>query len=437
MKHLLLFIFLLFIGMTLQAQLSVYDISNYKARYDRRPSFYIEPRFSYLGRISNTNTALNRLALTFPSQWRLGRNTDEKIVSWRFSSNLSAQFGLRPSTFSSDRFNAYSSEFSIARDVSHYYQPDKFWGWSGGIVTDATYHSTDNGTKMLDLGNSLGFFHGHGRIEYAEDALLANWIMEDLKEAGSITQYSPEETEMLARTITDIIGNRTFDLRRRRIYELKQLKQTLFDAGLVDQESFDLFAILNDNWAFANRAFLRHGKRLTYGVSGNTEYLDNEFISNNLRRSFNAEGNVFIRYEKNKIVNNNGSLGWSLGANISHVYTEDDFSNIEGIIKNNRWLSDLNLGYNYVWLPTSRTEFKIIGTAGWFHVFPDELEKESDFFTTDSIRLSSSFIGDFFISYRWSLSARAQLLGVYQIRNSDSNISFAPSFSLTSHVYLF
>ena len=66
-------------------------------------------------------------------------------------------------------------------------------------------------------------------------------MVEDLREAGVISSYSPEDITTLARTITDIIGNRTFDIRRRRIIvnygkglEEAEIKAAMEQVKIVD-----------------------------------------------------------------------------------------------------------------------------------------------------------------------------------------------------------
>ena len=105
--------------------------------------------------------------------------------------------------------------------------------------------------------------------------------------------------EALARSITFIIGNRVFDLRRRRIYGLEQLQQTLLERGITQEESFQLFAILNDNWAFANRATLTHGNRFSYGLSSSSNgFIERFEEQEDTDRNLEVEVGGFAEYTR-------------------------------------------------------------------------------------------------------------------------------------------
>jgi hypothetical protein len=421
------------------SQLQPYPIDQYKARFDRRPAMFIDPEIRYNGSLSNNNKANNALSLGLPLQWSLSTNTDEQIINWSLNSSVAGQFGLTDSspTNFKDRYSSFTSSLNLSREVRNFYAPSKFWGWTGRLIASTANASRDDGVHNYRLIPSLGLFHGHGRIEFAEDALLANWIMEDLANAEVINRYEAEDVELLARTITSIIGNRTFDFRRRRIYELRQLYQTLADNGIVTEESFDLFAIINDNWAFANRATLRHGRQLTYGVDAGTVYLDNDrFQSSFIIREFNANGGAYVRFEDAKIVNNNGSRLWTIDFSGGYNYTERDFSDISGIATDEIWNARLSASYQYDWLPISRMAFSLRGSFVWDRLFPSE-EDDFPFFTKNQLSFNGFFSADYFVNYQWSISCSASVFAGYSISEERQDLLIRPRFLLSSRYFIF
>lgn len=296
------FVCLAFLACTsaLLAQNGLYDLSNYKARFERRPGLQVSGRAGINGAYDKTSLPGNSFSISSNSFGFLNRNTDTLVATNSFTSNLRSSISSRnssalPSAPSTASF--YTAEFDLGTERL-YYQPNrqKFWGWRGTLKATQEGNNTPNSFADSELAATPSLFRGLGRIEFAEDALLATWMMQDLRDAGVINTYSAEDLEFLARTITDIIGNRVFDNRRRRIYELKQLTQTLLESGLVEEESFDLFAVLNDNWAFANRATLRHGSLFRYGIQGAADGRIRRDTEQDNQRIVNLSGGAFLEY---------------------------------------------------------------------------------------------------------------------------------------------
>lgn len=240
-KNALLLFFIFWAGL-ITAQTDTFELSSYKARFERRPAMSLNGQASFRGYYGNYREAENSGSGFARLTWQELRNTDKLISSWFLSGSLQGGFG-RSTSLSAETYDAGYLNTTIQRERTHYYRENRFWGWGGALNANGNLISLNN-SRSLGLGLSPTVFRGLGRIEYAEDALLANWMLENLRETGVIGNFTPDDITALARTITDIIGNRTFDLRRRRIYELDQLQSTVRKRGLADRESFPLFAIL-------------------------------------------------------------------------------------------------------------------------------------------------------------------------------------------------
>jgi len=307
--------------------------------------------------------------------------------------------------------------------------------WSTDSQLKNSRSSQDQSSRLSRLSFQGRLYRGKGRIEFAEDALLANWMLEDLQKAGITSKYRAEDVEALALTITDIIGNRVFDFRRRRIYELEQLQQTLLQIGVAQEESFQLFAILNDNWAFANRATLTHGNRFAYGVataaSGMTiRQPEDDYTDRNLDLEFGG----FAEYTRSRIINNNGSTtltgGLQLGhyVDLSKVNSEDTENDGQG------WSGELYLTYRRKWLPNSRTEFSWNNTLAVNQILQTNTSVNSNSSLT-SERLTSSLFTQYFINYQWSFAAAVGF--DLQYERAPDQLRFMPNFSFRTNYFFF
>jgi hypothetical protein len=421
----------------LLSQERVYDLSNYKARYELRPGMRLYGGSNFNGDYAREDKAFQNFRLNSSVSWFMNRITEDRISFWNTDSQMT--FFIGPT--GSSRFNQgddrvfLSSRIFINSQRDNFYKPSRFWGWSSNTGLTDYRSSQDEGYRYNTLFVNGSLYLGSGRIEFAEDALLANWMLEDLQTAGITSNYTAEDVEALALTITDIIGNRVFDFRRRRIYELEQLQKTLLNRGVTQEETFQLFAILNDNWAFANRATLTHGNRFSYGLSTNSFGNIERWLETDLTdRNLNLELGGFAEYTRSRIVNNNGSVSLSAGLQLDH-FVRLSKENEEGT-ENNRegWTSDLFLSYERTWLPNSRTEFSWVNTFSVNRVLQTNVGTDLSRFINRE-RLSSLLEMDYFINYQWSFVAR---LGFdLQHERNLEQLRFEPYFSFDTNYFFF
>lgn len=432
---------LLMCTFSLLAQNELYDLSQYKARYERRPGLQVSGRASVNGAYDKTRLPSNGFSISSNSFGFLDRNTDKLVATNSFSSSLRSGISKRNSSAlpsAPPTASYYTAEIDLGT-ARFYYQTErqKFWGWSGTLRTTQEGNNTPYGFADSELAATPSLFRGVGRIEFAEDALLATWMMQDLRAAGVINTYSVEDLDFLARTITDIIGNRVFDNRRRRIYELKQLNQTLLESGLVKEESFDLFAILNDNWAYANRATLRHGSRFRYGIQGAADgrirrdkELDNE-------RTVNFSGGAFLEYVHHRIVaQNNGSHGYGGRFDILHFFEGSQIVGSDFDIDREWWQARLSLFYRREWLPNSRSRFRLdnqLYISEWLssNVGPDLIVDEE----LNQAFHRSTLSVDYFLNYNWTLRLSGSLNTSYL--EAPGRLAFSHNFSVRTFYFIF
>lgn len=432
MKNHTLFLVFLLLGTLLGAQ--SYDISNYKARYERRPLLEIYPSFRY----SNTIYSDNGLNLgnnanfdgALAIRWEESSNTDSRIRTigttlsgdWEQSPNFNDRDN--PLQYSGVRLNAGITQFN--------YSPSKrFWGFSAAVITDVNRRQVRTPVPENETAFNLnpGIFIGTGRIEFAEDALLANWIMDDLLDMEVIGQTSATERLALAQRITSIIGNRTFDFRRRRIFELDRLRQVFDETGTDVRNEFLLFAILNDNWAFANRAALPNGSRVRVGMDFGLDYLkEDSYFGNTLfegNRTY-VGGTPYVEYVRARILKNKAAGQWSVllsGGLNSEVAAAEGINTLSYYDK----LLELRFRttYDYIVLPSSRTRILLSNGVEFSHqdyTFGALSDRQDT-----GIRLVNALAMDYFINYNIRLGVSASLLNSYNF--GGEFFSFSPFFS--------
>ena len=436
MKFLLSNLLLLFLTISLSAQ--SYEISQYRARFERRPFLELNPRFGFSSTFTNSEVNQDRYQgnASISAFWSEQSNLDHRIRSWSAGGN--AGFGLQEyeSEGFPDRSNA-GITLNGSLDLYNYRDDNRFWGYRGAafLTARANKEREDPADRQTQVSLNPGIFIGTGRIEFSEDALLANWMMDDLLEAGVITSATPEQRLALAQRVTSIIGNRTFDLRRRRIYELKQLNLLFEEANIAVADDFLLFAILNDNWAFANRATLPHGRRWQFGVDGGGNYIfQSQPVSND---QFILSARPYINFQHAQVRHNNAATIWE--AELSGFLQEgldEDISLIPILgFRSNAGVA-LGLSHTYVWLPISRTTLRWRNAV---NVLFEDFEEGGLVTTLNqwNIQAGSTLEWNYFITYNWRLTLNAGLQYSFADTDSFRFRSLRPSLGIQSNYAIF
>ena len=436
MKFLLYNLLFLLLSFSLTAQ--SYEISEYKARFERRPFLELNPRLSYSSNLSNNEFTPNdhQAGASLSAFWRESSNLDHRIRSWSVSSNMGFNFRNYDDADELDRSN---SSMFLQADLEqyNYRENNKFWGVRGNAFLNSqrSKEGLESADRRTQFSLIPGVFFGTGRIEFSEDALLANWMMDDLLEADAIATISPEQRLALAQRVTSIIGNRTFDFRRRRIYELKQLQLLFQEKAIEVKDEFLLFAILNDNWAFANRATLPHGQRWQFGLDAGGNYT---FSSTPFNVDFfTLTAQPYISFEQAQIRHNNAATIWR--AELSGFYQDLlDEGNSVGPVFNFRSETGaaLRLSHTYVWLPISRT------TLNWrngVNLFFENFQEDDPFLRQDQLntQIESVLVWNYFINYNWRFTLNAGVQAFLTNNEFTSTRSVRPFLGIQMNYAIF
>ncbi len=432
MKALTFTLFFILGSLLIQAQ--SYDISQYQARYERRPFLEINPSINYSGTFSDFDNFVNHGGGgNLSIDWREQSNLDNRIRT--FSVSGQAQFFRREfkSSGTTDISQKGASLFAGIEQYN-YTTEKKFWGFRGGLSLNAQDQNDFalNSDRFTDISLQPGLFFGIGRIEFAQDALLANWMMDDLLEQQVIGATTPEQRELLAQRITSIIGNRTFDFRRRRIYELQQLQQLFTEENIAIDNEFMLFAVLNDNWAFANRAALPRGKRWQFGVdAGGLYHYQSQPIAGD---DFTVSGRPYANYTSGKIIGNNASSIWT--AELSAYYQTGLDGATLPFAEGESYGGVASLNHRLVWLPISRT------TLSWTNQIAGQLGTRipngaQDGLKENRLNFLSVLTWDYFVTYNWSFVLNVGVAGQFNDQDFFDFHTVRPSFNFSTRYAIF
>jgi hypothetical protein len=434
MKALTFTLLLIFSVLMVQAQ--SYDISQYQARYERRPFLEINPSINYSGTFSDFDNLVNHSGGgNISIDWREQSSLDNRIRNISISGQ--AQF-FRREYKSSGLTDISQKGASLFANIEqyNYISEKKFWGFRGGVSLNAQDQDDFqlNSDRSTNISLQPGLFFGIGRIEFAEDALLANWMMDDLQEQQVISPTTPEQRELLAQRITSIIGNRTFDFRRRRIYELQQLQQLFTEENIAIDNEFMLFAILNDNWAFANRASLPRGKRWQLGIDAGGQYL--YFSRPVASDQFAVNGRPYVNYTSGKIIGKNASSLWAaeLYAYYLDFLEEEDVT--APFFQVYTYGGVASISHRYVWLPISRTTLtwtnQVQAQIGVFSPRGTQESQKENRFTFASV-----LNWDYFVTYNWSFVLNVGVAGQFNDQDFFDFHTVRPSFNFSTRYAIF
>jgi len=132
-------------------------------------------------------------------------------------------------------------------------------------------------TNNINVSVGVPLMIGYGRIEDAQDARLAVYILEDLEKAGRLS-HSPTHEEILsfASFITQTKNKRYFDIRLKKIEELTVVDSFLVEKQLIKKQDIQYFTLLNDNWDYAMSQERSSGYRVSVGFQPYYSYSFND-----------------------------------------------------------------------------------------------------------------------------------------------------------------
>lgn len=228
---------------------------------------------------------------TISAYYRMLRNTAKLQSDLEASGQFGGGYTLESPVLNSETRRVLSTrKYAENLSLSGYYRfffRNKFYV-EGSYDLSQTYEnseqnltlstsSSDEKTRYRNIAGDytadLGLAFGFGRIECVQDAQMALYILNNLKEANLLIrqQENPEINE-LAKLISKLKYRRYFDSREQRIEELKTIDSFLKEKKLIGNLSIDYFTTVSDQWSYANNPIRYSGTSWYLGAVAFSEF---------------------------------------------------------------------------------------------------------------------------------------------------------------------
>jgi hypothetical protein len=284
-----------------------------------------------------------------------------------FSTNFYQRIDSPDSILVDEQKNYYFNVFYTSTKRT-YHNPKTYieWGLKGNSILHYIKNEVDftQGGSIDDLKESqhvilsMPLRMGKGRIEPISTVFLANFIMEELKEQGIISDpISQDSLFALGRLVASVFNTRIFDSRVLKKEQLRQINKWLKSQSRgVAIDDLELYLIIQDNIFssfFSNR---NSGNRLSFGIEPEINYTNSNKFGSSINYSVIVDG----KYEKEKALSKKSQIVNSITLGSSFQKFEDvssirirpfvDGQISYGFYPNSRTISNLSLGLNAQYL---------------------------------------------------------------------------------------
>jgi hypothetical protein len=264
------------------SQDSIFQLKDYKYRTKGYRSLEFTTSFS--GDINNQKegslgTSKTRYFNLFPSRLSYYKifNTDKRYHNAHIDLSSSYASQVQESDQGKGKSKGYQGSINWNFDDRFYRRNNWFfevfnqlYGREDFTKQKTTVSNVRTTIPAINESLSLGF--GKGRLEMVQDAQMALFILNDMKEQGLIGKLPEAGTvNQFAQLITEINNRRVFDFRRKRIFELTQIEKFLRDKGIASTTDIRHFTIINDNWSLAFNPSRLSGSDWYFTVSSYAE----------------------------------------------------------------------------------------------------------------------------------------------------------------------
>ncbi|MFA9391741.1 MAG: hypothetical protein ACERKD_18165 [Prolixibacteraceae bacterium] len=207
------------------------------------------------------------------------------------------------------------SGIEFFRNVSNFYSPqfNKFWEYKVDakvnmtnfyIVQEKDTNRFESSQLQIPASISLYIGHGHGRIEFVEDAVEAIYILDELQKKGlTIKEIGNDDIKQLADKITVLKKKRFFDNRFYREEVMEEFVMFLMENKLIQNATVGLFNTVNDYHYMAGINQRLSGHKFAYGIAPSLIAMQNyNKLDDSERSNYSLGANAKISYENHKPV---------------------------------------------------------------------------------------------------------------------------------------
>ncbi len=296
---------------------------------------------------------------------------------------------------------------------------NRFFEFDHNIELDYNNRYTKN---ELDENkqNSIGVFAtlpvkiGYGRIEPMNDLFLAQFLMDDLLQAGLITtDFAEDQLFELAQLMSSVRNQRVFDYRRANIYQLTEISGWMEKNNIP--QNIQSFTVLTDNWQFAFENTRNHGKRLSLGLIPGIDYLQINDINSGDSRETNY--GIGLQSEYNNAIAVSQFVQRDLFFGLAQYFQNDknvEYSNI----------TNLKAAIRYGYHPNSRSTYAITPSID-YNLFD---------YKDSAVDLNLNFSANYFINNRARINGSFSI--GYNASETDTFLNQRfPSYFLSANTW--
>lgn len=373
----------------------------------------------------------NQRLFELTSTWITYRKFSSSDRRWHSSYlSLYPSFSMRTQEDNSGKTRANHLQSSVNWQFEDRFYGKQNWFFQlGGSLTamagssKQTQSQMENRSRAKNANGSLWTGLGRGRTEVVNDAQMALYILNDLRDQGLSSQLADAATiNEFAQLITQINNRRIFDFRRRRIFELTSIDSFLRAKGITPSPGIREFTIENDNWTLAFNPQRLSGKYWYVQLRPSGQFsTGNQTSSGASSKSTNEQQYTLLNlgpaagYENFKPV----SLKWqrNFGASAAwqrHREKQTDRTTLNGVTTETKAEykqqgASLYAFYGIGYYPNNRTLVNAtLGFDGRYIRYHESSLKQSRW-----MRPSLGFSADYFVSYRTRLTANLSLYGEF------------------------
>jgi hypothetical protein len=375
----------------------------------------------------NAADATNHLVSLQPSSARFSRfkSTDRtwQQIGIGAASTFSASGSKVENSFATtDRRSRSGSGMADAFITQrNYRQNNWYWEMGASAFAGAAGNRTKdsaliNKNRNPQLGGTVTLGFGRGRLELVQDAQMALFILNDLRQQGLLQQEADQQTALeLAQVITGINNRRVFDSRRRRIYELTTIHEFLQQKGLTGTGDIRVFTTINDNWALAFNPLRYSGTNWYFNVTPSASWVSNTNTNSLGNVKTESKGSAF-GYGLQPTIGFNRyvpkSLHWQRNMGVMASYSRNNLkekAKISNSLPELEEITETSMYHTYLfyemgYYPNNRTLVNAgVNMTGTWNQYDGTGTTES----MTTIKPGAYLTADYFISYNTRLSLQA------------------------------
>ena len=367
-------------------------------------------------------------------------STDDVLAYYSYSASVGYSYDRTNLATGVRRNSNFDYSFIQSASKKKYTGDNYFLTGYSSTIKQSLSHSTNDymkqdNTAFASAAYSIGV--GKGRIENVTDVQMAFNILNDLKKNNLLsTDFSNDDANGLARTITQLNNTRLFDFRRKHIFELKQIDSFLNAKGLIKEKTIAYFTTVTDNWFYSFNELRKHGleKYITLTPSigldrrksvfnlppDSTSKLFSQFVTAALSIGIEKAKAVSIKRQFNKGLVLQTSYGYSKNKN--------NYNNITDQFSTDNLLSSLYGYLEWGYFPNTRTSIST-RVSNWltWAVMDQAINNNT----------VVAFAGNYFVNYNTRIFVTAgSYVNVGKNFNADLSSSISANFGFGIQHYI-